>query len=133
MLFIKRHKDEVKLPMTAGRSVASISTDRGNRTGMPYLYDNIAIVTRKYDILKLKAFYPFTISNFIFPFLKSIGANPYLLWVLACRLNSQDVRSLSEFNLKRLVFYNILICENNDIGIWVRKDINDRESPRASS
>lgn len=79
MLFIKRHKDEVKLPMTAGRSVASISTDRGNRTGMPYLYDNIAIVTRKYDILKLKAFYPFTISNFIFPFLKLIGANPYLL------------------------------------------------------
>jgi len=45
---------------------------------MPYLYDNIAIVTRKYDILKLKAFYPFTISNFIFPFLKSIAANPYL-------------------------------------------------------
>jgi len=45
---------------------------------MPYLYDNIARVTRKYDILKLKAFYPFTISNFIFPLLKSIGANPYL-------------------------------------------------------
>jgi len=45
---------------------------------MPYLYDNIAIVTMKYDILKLKAFYPFTVSKFIFASLKSIGANPYL-------------------------------------------------------
>lgn len=82
---------------------------------MPYLYDNIAIVTRKYDILKLKAFYPFTISNFIFPSLKSIGANPYQFWVLASRWNLQDVRLLSVLNSKRLVFYNILICENNDI------------------
>jgi len=70
MLFIKRHKDEVNLPMTTGRLPPSPLIGVIGRRGL--IYDNIAIVTRKYDILKLKAFYPFTNSNFIFPSLKSI-------------------------------------------------------------